>query len=380
MSSTNDTEQASAGTDLDAIEAYDYELPDSLIAAHPSDRRGESRMLVANRNAQALEHVRFSDLPDYLEPTDLLVFNNTRVIPARIMAKKQTGGAVEMLVLDIVEPSGETRWTDQADGTVVFRCITRSSRPLRPDMELSADQGGVGPFVVRQWEAGEAVVEVAWEGSPVDMLEEAGQMPLPPYILKRRKTLGEAEEATAADRTRYQTVYAQKPGAVAAPTAGLHFGEELLSELEARGAEQAFVTLQVGIGTFRPVSADRLSEHEMHSEEYEISAELADAVQRTRQNGGRVIAVGTTSARALEAEARRERPFEPGVRQTDIFLHPGVDFQVCDALITNFHLPRSTLLALVAGFAGYDFMREIYAEAVERRYRFYSYGDGMLIL
>lgn len=308
------------------------------------------------------------------------MFNNTRVIPARIMAKKETGGAVEMLVLDIVEPSGEARWTDEAGGKVVFRCMTRSSRALRPDMELSADEGDAGPFVVREWDAGKAVVEVAWDGTPVELLDEVGQMPLPPYILKRRKTLGEAEEATADDRARYQTVYADKPGAVAAPTAGLHFSQDLLEQLEARGVRRAFVTLQVGIGTFRPVSADRLSEHEMHSEEYEISEELARAIDETRAAGGRVIAVGTTSARALEAEARRAKPFEPGVRRTDIFLHPGADFEVCDGLVTNFHLPRSTLLALVAGFAGYDFMRSIYAEAIDERYRFYSYGDGMLIL
>lgn len=380
MSGKDSTDKRPDTRDLDAIEAYEYALPDSLIAAHPADRRGESRMLVARRETHETEHVRFADLPDYLGPSDLLVFNNTRVIPARIMAKKQTGGAVEMLVLDIIAPGGEDRWTEPADGRVVFRCMTRSSRPLRAGMELSADEGSAGPFVVRDWEAGKATVEVEWAGSPVEMLDEVGQMPLPPYILKRRKTLGEAEEATAADRKRYQTVYAQKPGAVAAPTAGLHFSEELFAQLDARGVERAFVTLQVGIGTFRPVSADRLSEHEMHSEEYEISAALAEAIERTRKAGGRVIAVGTTSARALEAEARREKPFEPGVRQTDIFLHPGVEFGVCDGLITNFHLPRSTLLALVAGFAGYDFMREIYAEAVEREYRFYSYGDGMLIL
>ncbi|QDG54533.1 tRNA preQ1(34) S-adenosylmethionine ribosyltransferase-isomerase QueA [Persicimonas caeni] len=366
--------------DLDAVDAYDYELPEELIAAHPADRRGESRLLVARRDSAQIEHVQFSDLPDYLEPSDLLVFNNTRVIPARIMAKKETGGAVEMLVLDIIEPGGEDRWTEEAGGTVVFRCMTRSSRALRPGMELTADAGDAGPFVVREWEAGKAEVEVDWDGAPVDLLEEVGQMPLPPYILKRRKTLGEAEEATADDRKRYQTVYAAKPGAVAAPTAGLHFSEELLERLEERGIRRAFVTLQVGIGTFRPVSADRLSEHEMHSEEYEISAELARAIEETREAGGRIIAVGTTSMRALEAEARRDKPFEPGVRRTDIFLHPGVDFEVCDGLVTNFHLPRSTLLALVAGLAGYDFMRQIYAEAIEERYRFYSYGDGMLIL
>jgi S-adenosylmethionine:tRNA ribosyltransferase-isomerase len=245
---------------------------------------------------------------------------------------------------------------------------------------LRTDQAALPAFVVREYKAGHALVDVDWPGSAVELLEQAGQMPLPPYIVKRRKTLGEDEAATAQDRRRYQTVYADKPGAVAAPTAGLHFNEEIFDELERRGVRRAFVTLQVGVGTFQPISADRLSEHRMHSEEYEISAELAAAIEQTRRDGGRVVAVGTTSARALEAEARRERPFEPGVRRTDIFLFPGEPFEVCDALITNFHLPRSTLLALLAAFAGYDFMREIYRDAVAQKYRFYSYGDAMIVL
>lgn len=371
--------------DLDAVDAYDYELPDELIAAHPADRRSGSRLLVARRDQQALEHERFAQLPEFLREGDLLVFNDTRVIPARVMTRKQTGGAVELLVLDVVSPAGEERWSTPTGGTLTIECMTRSSRPLRPGMELDAEADLAGdvdlpPFVVRQWEAGHATVDIAWTGTAVELLDQVGQMPLPPYIVKRRKTLGEAEEPTAADRKRYQTVYANKPGAVAAPTAGLHFSDELFDELAERGVERAFVTLQVGVGTFRPISVDRLSEHDMHSEEYEISADLADAIERTRSAGGRVIAVGTTSARALEAEARREQPFEPGVRDTDIFLYPGVPFEVCDGLITNFHLPRSTLLALVAAFAGYDFMRQMYTAAVDERYRFYSYGDAMLIL
>ncbi len=366
--------------DLDAVDAYDYELPDELIAAHPADRRSASRMLVARRASQSLEHHHYHDLPELLDAGDLLVFNDTRVIPARVMTHKDTGGAVELLVLDVVEPKGSARWTEPSGGRLVLECMTRSSRPLRPGMELSADAADVAPFVVRQWASGHARVEIAWDGTPVDLLEEVGQMPLPPYIVKRRKTLGEAEEATAADRRRYQTVYASKPGAVAAPTAGLHFNDDIFEALDQRGVRRAFVTLQVGVGTFRPISADRLSEHDMHSEEYEISEGLAQAIEQTRRDGGRIIAVGTTSARALEAEARRERPFEPGVRDTDIFLYPGVPFEVCDGLITNFHLPRSTLLALVSAFAGYEFTRKMYETAVAQRYRFYSYGDGMLIL
>jgi len=379
--------------DLDRVDAYDYTLPEALIAAHPAARRSGSRLLVARRDTMSLAHRQFGDLLDYLKPADLLVFNNTRVIPARVMTHKPSGGAVELLVLDVVDPAdaaldtptadaqarASARWTRPAGGTLGFRCMTRSSRRLRPGMELRADQADLPPFVVREYAAGHALVEVGWADSAVAFLEQAGQMPLPPYIVKRRKDLGEAERATAEDQARYQTVYADKPGAVAAPTAGLHFSDEIFEKLDALGVERAFVTLQVGAGTFKPISAKRLSEHAMHSEEYEISAELAEAIARTRQAGGRVIAVGTTSARALEAEARRAHPFEPGLRRTDIFLFPGEPFKVCDALITNFHLPRSTLLALVAAFAGYDFMREIYREAVAEEYRFYSYGDSVFI-
>ncbi|TDP76641.1 S-adenosylmethionine:tRNA ribosyltransferase-isomerase [Bradymonas sediminis] len=386
---------AQESVDLDRVDAYDYELPEELIAAHPSARRSGSRLLVATRDGSSLAHRNFGDLLAYLKPGDLLVFNNTRVIPARVMTHKSSGGAVELLILDVVDPvdseldtpsadadaRSSERWTRPAGagGKVAFRCMTRSSRRLRPGMELSADQAALPPFVVREYAAGHALVEVAWEDSAVALLEQAGQMPLPPYIVKRRKDMGEAETATAADQKRYQTVYAAKPGAVAAPTAGLHFSDALFEELDALGVQRAFVTLQVGAGTFKPISAERLSEHEMHSEEYEISAELAEAIARTRAAGGRVIAVGTTSARALEAEARRQTPFEPGLRRTDIFLFPGEPFKVCDALITNFHLPRSTLLALVAAFAGYDFMCEIYRSAVAEKYRFYSYGDSVFI-
>lgn len=378
MSAGHDDDRA--GGRLDRVDAYDYELPEELIAAHPAQSRAESRLLVADRDEQRLEHARFSSITEYVREEDLLVFNNTRVIPARVMGKKETGGVIELLILDVVEPSGAERWSETAGGSLKLRCMTRSSNPPRPGMEITADEETAVTFEVVSWEEGEAVVEVAWEGSAVELLERIGQMPLPPYILRRREALGEEELATERDRRRYQTVYAQKPGAVAAPTAGLHFTEELLEELDERGVERSFVTLQVSAGTFRPVTAERLSDHDMHAERYHVSAELGDAIERCRARGGRVVAVGTTSVRALESEARRDDPFAPGNKSTDLFLHPGVSFEVVDALVTNFHLPRSTLLALVSGFAGYEFTRQIYAEAVEREYRFYSYGDAMLIL
>jgi S-adenosylmethionine:tRNA ribosyltransferase-isomerase len=367
--------------DLDLVDAYDYELPDDLIAAHPAERRAQSKLLVARRDEAELEHRRFLDIVDYLREGDLLVFNNTRVIPARMHARKQTGGAVELLVLDVVDPAGAGRWSTLADGTLRLRCMTRSSRPLRPDMELTLDDFPQAPtIVVEAWEAGKALVELEWDDTPATFFETYGEMPLPPYILKRRGALGESESAGASDLERYQTVYATEPGAVAAPTAGLHFTQDLLEEIDARGIQRAFVTLRVGPGTFRPVSSDRLSDHDMHSEDYEISPELSRAVRAALDDGRRIIAIGTTSTRALEAEGRRDVPFEPGLKSTDLFLKPGSDFTVIDALITNFHLPKSTLLALVAGFAGYDFMRDIYETAVDREYRFYSYGDSMFIL
>jgi S-adenosylmethionine:tRNA ribosyltransferase-isomerase len=376
-----DDDKESEHDDLDRVDAYDYDLPDELVAAHPAEQRAESRLLIADRGSRTLAHRTFSDITEVLQEGDVLVFNDTRVIPARLHARKETGGAVELLVLDVLEPTGATRWTQPAGGRLEMRCMTRSSRPLRPGMPLTLDDYPDAPEItVLDWEAGRAEVELAWDDSPAALFDAYGEMPLPPYILKRRGGLGEPEYADSADLERYQTVYASQPGAVAAPTAGLHFTDELLATLAEKGVEKAFVTLRVGPGTFKPVSSERLSEHEMHAEEYEISEELSETIRSARVQGRRIVAVGTTSTRALEAEARRETPFEPGSRTTDLFLTPGSEFEVVDALITNFHLPRSTLLALVAGFAGYDFMRDIYRTAVEEAYRFYSYGDSMIIL
>ncbi|MFU8805108.1 MAG: tRNA preQ1(34) S-adenosylmethionine ribosyltransferase-isomerase QueA [Bradymonadaceae bacterium] len=367
-------------TDLDEVTAYDYELPEALVAAHPTERRERSRLLVARRKKRGVEDLEFSNILDHLESGDLLVFNDTRVVPGRIMVRKETGGAVELLVLDVLEPGGEERWQQVAPGRVRLDCMTRASKRLRPGMVLSTlEEGMPALFEVLSCEPGRAQVEVSWSGSALDLLEAHGRMPLPPYIVQRREALG-GDAHSEDDSQRYQTVYARRPGAIAAPTAGLHFSHDLLARLDEIGVERAHLTLTVGPGTFQPVKSERLSEHAMHSEEYIIDPGLAESIARTRERGGRIIAVGTTSARALEAEARRERPFEPGVRQTDIFLKPGEEFLVCQGLITNFHLPRSTLLALVAAFVGYDFMREIYAHAIEKGYRFYSYGDSSLLI
>jgi S-adenosylmethionine:tRNA ribosyltransferase-isomerase len=363
---------------FDEIAAYDYELPEALIAAHPSPARDASRLLVARREGETIGHRRFSEIVDLLGPRDLLVFNDTKVIPGRIMASKDTGGRVELLVLDVVAPVGEDRWQQVCGGQLEFECMTRTSKALRPGMILAARDAPVA-FEVLDYEAGRARVRAQWKGSAIELLDVCGRMPLPPYIVQRRVEMGD-EEVSHTDEDRYQTVYARRPGAIAAPTAGLHFTPPLLEALAEIGVRTAFVTLTVGPGTFQPVKAERLSEHTMHTEEYVIPEGLGDILASSRAQGGRVIAVGTTTMRALEAEARREVPFEPGVRQTDIFLKPGSRFHVCDGLITNFHLPRSTLLALVAGFVGYDFMRQIYREAIAEQYRFYSYGDASLLL
>lgn len=364
--------------DLDAVTAYDYDLPEGLIAAHPAPLREGSRLLVADRERGTLLDGVFTDLENHLRPGDLLVFNDTQVVPGRILTVKATGGRVELLVTDVLSPEGDDRWQAQARGSLRLECMTRSSKRLREGMRLTSLAGEI-VFTVVACEPGEGIVEVEWAGTAMELLERCGRMPLPPYIVQRRVELGD-EEVHGEDEERYQTVYARRPGAIAAPTAGLHFSEALLTELEAMGVRRAYVTLTVGPGTFKPVKTERLSEHPMHSEEYLIDAHLQEAIAEARAVGGRVIAVGTTSMRALEAEARRDRPFEPGLRQTDIFLKPGGEFKVCEGLITNFHLPRSTLLALVAAFVGYPFMREIYSHAIDKGYRFYSYGDASLLL
>lgn len=358
--------------DADLTDTYDYDLPDELVAARPSAIRRDSRLMKIDRSDATIEHRQFHELPEFLREGDLIVLNDARVIPARVAARKETGGAVEVFVVELT--SGE--W-HTASPEISFRVMTRSSKPVRAESVLSVD-GFDDAFVVERWEHGEGTV--TWTGeatTPAELLDRIGEIPLPPYILKRREELG---EVVVDDAQRYQTVFARNLGAVAAPTAGLHFDESIFDRLEERGVRRAHITLEVGPGTFRPVTSERLSDHEMHSERYIVPDGLGELIDSTKATGGRVIAVGTTSMRTLEAEAVRATPFEPGVRRTDIFLHPSNPPRFCDGLLTNFHLPRSTLLALVAGFAGVDLMRRAYNVAVEERYRFYSYGDAMLIL
>ncbi|MBD1554429.1 tRNA preQ1(34) S-adenosylmethionine ribosyltransferase-isomerase QueA [Pseudomonas typographi] len=331
---------------------FSFDLPDSLIARHPLAERRASRLLVLDGPTGALAHRRFADVLEYLQPGDLMVFNNTRVIPARLFGQKASGGKVEVLVERVL-------------GSHEVLAHVRASKAPKPGTRLLIDGGGEAEMLARQ----DALFQLRFAEPVLPLLERVGHMPLPPYIDR---------PDDSADRERYQTVYAEHAGAVAAPTAGLHFDEALLEAIRAKGVGTAFVTLHVGAGTFQPVRAERIEDHHMHKEWLEVSAEVVAAVQACRARGGRVIAVGTTSVRSLESAAR-DGELKPFSGDTDIFIYPGRPFHVVDALVTNFHLPESTLLMLVSAFAGYSQTMAAYAAAVEQGYRFFSYGDAMFI-
>lgn len=333
-----------------------YQLPDELIARHPAPERRGSRLLRLDGESGSIQHGQFPDLINWLKPGDLMVFNNTRVIPARVFGQKPTGGQVEVLVERVI------------DGHRVL-AHTRASKSPKVGTAIILEDGTELIVVARH----EALFELKFPADqPVlEVLERIGHMPLPPYI--DRGDVGD-------DRERYQTVYSDqsKKGAVAAPTAGLHFDDQLLEQLKSKGVRMAFVTLHVGAGTFQPVRVDNIKEHQMHSEIMELDAEVCDLVKETKAAGGRVIAVGTTSVRCLETAAQNGE-LSPYQGETNIFIYPSYQYQVVDALVTNFHLPESTLLMLVSAFAGYRNTMAAYDEAVAERYRFFSYGDAMFI-
>ncbi|KKJ95445.1 S-adenosylmethionine tRNA ribosyltransferase [Stutzerimonas stutzeri] len=329
-----------------------FQLPDALIARHPLAERRASRLLVLEGETGKLSHRNFADLLDHVRPGDLMVFNNTRVIPARLFGQKATGGKLEILVERVV-------------GNRSVLAHVRSSKSPKAGSKILLDGGGEAEMIARH----DALFELEFDEDVLPLLERIGHIPLPPYIDR---------PDDAADRERYQTVYAQRAGAVAAPTAGLHFDEALLQTLRESGVETAYVTLHVGAGTFQPVRVGRIEEHHMHREWLEVGQDVVDAVAACRSRGGRVIAVGTTSVRSLETAAR-DGELKPFSGDTDIFIYPGKSFHVVDALVTNFHLPESTLLMLVSAFAGYPETMAAYAEAVAQRYRFFSYGDAMFI-
>jgi S-adenosylmethionine:tRNA ribosyltransferase-isomerase len=341
----------------------DFHLPPELIAQAPAPQRTASRLLHYRRADRSVTHLTFSDLPSLLRPGDLLVFNDTRVIPARFVLRKSTGGRVDGLFLSEPSPG---RW----------RVMLRNLGPVRDEPLQFEAAPQVRAAVVKPIGDGEYEMLVHTDVlvPATDLLDRIGRMPLPPYIRRDRGH----DERDALDRERYQTVFASAAGAVAAPTAALHFSEPLLARLAAAGVRRTFVTLHVGAGTFKPVTAERLEDHAMHAEPYTIAAEAADAINRARSEGRRVIAVGTTSARVLESQPP-DLPLRPTSGQTQIFIHPPYRWRHVDALITNFHLPRSTLIALVAAMVGLDEQRRLYQIAIDQKYRFFSYGDAMFV-
>lgn len=331
---------------------FHFDLPEALIARHPLPERRSSRLLVLDGPSGELSHRQFADILGFLKPGDLMVFNNTRVIPARLFGQKASGGKLEILVERVL------------DSHRVLAHV-RSSKSPKPGSRILIDGGGEAEMLLRH----DALFELGFSEEVLPLLERVGHMPLPPYIDRPDED---------ADRERYQTVYAERAGAVAAPTAGLHFDEALLESIRAKGVDTAFVTLHVGAGTFQPVRVERIEDHHMHNEWLEVSQDVVDAVAACKARGGRVVAVGTTSVRSLESAAR-DGVLKSFSGDTDIFIFPGRPFHVVDALVTNFHLPESTLLMLVSAFAGYPETMAAYAAAVEQGYRFFSYGDAMFI-
>ena len=332
-----------------------YDLPEELIAQTPLQQRDSSRLLVLDRQTGDVDHKHFYDVIDYLQPGDCLVMNNSRVLPARLLGHRPTGGAVEVLLL---RDLGDKKW----------ECLCKPGRKMQVGNEVIFGNGELTAVVTAVQEDGNRVVEFRYEGIFLEVLERLGKMPLPPYI-----------KAELADQERYQTVYSKEVGSAAAPTAGLHFTNDLLDKIQEKGVKTAFVTLHVGLGTFRPVKAESISEHHMHSELCMISEETAKILNETKANGGRVICVGTTSCRTLESLVNEDGSFSAKSKWTEIFIYPGYTFKAMDGLITNFHLPESTLVMLVSAFAGREHVLSAYEEAVREKYRFFSFGDAMYI-
>lgn len=343
-------------TELRKSDFY-FDLPQELIAQDPLEDRSASRLLVLHRETGAVEHRHFKEITNYLRPGDCLVLNNTKVIPARLMGvKEDTGAAIEVLLL-------KRREND------VWETLVKPGKKARPGTKLIFGDGCLRAEVLDVVEEGNRLIQFFYEGIFEEVLDRLGEMPLPPYITHKLQ-----------DKNRYQTVYAKYDGSAAAPTAGLHFTEALLQEIGEMGVETAFVTLHVGLGTFRPVKADNILEHHMHSEHYQVTQETADLINRTKENGGRVICVGTTSCRTVESAADEGGRVQAGCGDTEIFIYPGYQFKVLDCLITNFHLPESTLVMLVSALAGRENVLAAYQKAVDERYRFFSFGDAMLIV
>ena len=337
------------------VEEFNYELPKELIAQTPYDKRDEARLMVLDRKTESIDHKIFRDVIDYLEPGDCLVINDTKVIPARLYGKKDTGANVEFLLLKRIEGDD-------------WEAMVRPGNKLRPGSKVEFGDGLLKAEVLEVMPGGNRRVRFEYNGIFNEILDQIGLMPLPPYITEKLK-----------DKSKYQTVYAKYEGSAAAPTAGLHFTEELLEKVKEKGVDIAKVTLHVGIGTFRPVKVENVEDHSMHSEHFYIKKEEAEKINKAKETGHRVIAVGTTSCRVLESVADENGKVKEIEADTNIFIYPGYKFKCIDSLITNFHLPESTLIMLVSSLAGKDFVLKAYKEAVDKKYKFFSFGDAMII-
>ena len=335
---------------------YYFDLPQEQIAQDPLEDRSSSRLLVLDKETGAREHHIFKDIKSYLKPGDCLVLNNTKVIPARLIGEKEgTGAKVEILLLKRKEND-------------IWETLVKPGKKARPGAKIIFGGGLLSCEILSIEEEGNRLIQFSYDGIFEEILDQLGQMPLPPYITHQLQ-----------DKNRYQTVYAKYEGSAAAPTAGLHFTKELLKEIEEMGVRLAYVTLHVGLGTFRPVKVDNVKEHHMHSEFYQVDAQAAEKINQTKKEGGRIICVGTTSCRTIESAAEEDGTMKPCSGETDIFIYPGYEFKAIDAQITNFHLPKSTLIMLVSAFAGKENIMNAYNEAVKEKYRFFSFGDSMFI-
>lgn len=338
------------------VSDFDFDLPEELIAQHPLEKRDSSRLMVLDKNTGEIEHRSFHDVIEYLNEGDTLVLNNTRVMPARLIGEKEgTGGKIEFLLLKRIEGD---RW----------ECLAKPGKRAKIGQKFTFGEGKLKCTIVDIVEEGNRIIEFSYEGIFEQVLDELGEMPLPPYITEKLE-----------DKERYQTVYSKEKGSAAAPTAGLHFTEELLREIKAKGVNIAYLTLHVGLGTFRPVKVEDINEHIMHSEYYHLDKENADLINETKKRGNKVIAVGTTSTRTLETIGDENGFVREQSGWTDIFIYPGYKYKVIDELITNFHLPESTLIMLVSALSGKENVMNAYNEAVKKKYRFFSFGDSMLI-
>ena len=339
------------------ISDFDFDLPEELIAQHPVEKRDTSRLLVLDRATGKIEDKHFYDIIDYLNPGDILVRNNSKVLPARLFGLKEaTGGHVEVLLLTELEKD-------------TWECLVGNAKIVKLDTEITFGDGSLKAVCVAVKDEGIRIFKMLYQGVFLEVIEQLGTMPLPPYIKERLE-----------DQSRYQTVYAKEPGSAAAPTAGLHFTPEINEKLKAKGIEILDVTLHVGLGTFRPVKVDNVDDHKMHSEFYIMTPEVADRLNEAKANGQRIISVGTTSTRVLESNIAKYGKFTPSNEATDIFIFPGYQFKAVDSLITNFHLPKSTLLMLISALASKELIFKAYNHAIEQKYRFFSFGDSMFII